>query len=131
MVLFGLFRFAFFCFGLIETQKLAVSVWNRNNRNKHFFWDSAETSFGSIFGCFESKLVSLDTLVISLQTLLGQYCPMPWVKGLKGHLTIYNKSSITSKAAILPGPCNRRMHFFVCAILTINGGCSLYGPVQY
>ena len=63
MVLFGLFRFAFFCFGLIETQKLSVSVWNRNNRNKHFFSDSGETSFGSIFGCFESKLVSLDTLV--------------------------------------------------------------------
>ena len=62
MVLFGLFRFSFFCFGLIETQKLAVSVWNRNNRNKHFFSDSSETSFGYIFGCFESKLVLLDTL---------------------------------------------------------------------
>ena len=28
-----------------------------------FFFDSFETSFGSIFGCFESKLVLLDTLV--------------------------------------------------------------------
>ena len=67
MVLFGLFRFAFFCFGLIETLKLAVSVWNRNNRNKHFFFDSAETSFGSIFSCFESKLVLLDTIFAPLK----------------------------------------------------------------
>ena len=59
-VLFGLFWLAFYCFGSIKTQKLAVSV---RNRNKHFVSVSAKTSFGSIFGCFESKLVSLDTLV--------------------------------------------------------------------
>ena len=59
VVLFSLFQLAFFCFGSIETQKLAVSV---KNRNKRFVSDSAETSFGSIFGCSESKLVSLDTL---------------------------------------------------------------------
>jgi hypothetical protein len=35
----------------------------RNNRNKRFVSDSAETSFGSRFGCFESKLVLKDTLV--------------------------------------------------------------------
>jgi hypothetical protein len=35
----------------------------RNNRNKRFVSDSAETSFGSSFGCFESKLVLKDTLV--------------------------------------------------------------------
>jgi len=29
---------------------------------KCYVSDSAETSFGSIFSCFESKLVSLDTL---------------------------------------------------------------------
>jgi hypothetical protein len=46
----------------IETPKLAVSVQKRNNRNKRFVSDSAETSFGSSFGCFESKLVSKDTL---------------------------------------------------------------------
>ena len=51
-----------FCFGSIETEKLSVSVKNRNKRNKRFVSDSAETSFGSIFGCFESKLVLLDTL---------------------------------------------------------------------
>ena len=59
------FGLSFFCFGSIETPKLAVSVKMRNNRNKRFVSDSAETSFGSIFGCFESKLVSLDTLVAS------------------------------------------------------------------
>ena len=63
VVLFSLFWLAFFCFGSIETQKLAVLVKIRNNRNKHFVSDSAETSIGSIFGCFESKLVSMDTLL--------------------------------------------------------------------
>jgi hypothetical protein len=51
------------CFGSIETSKLSVSVLKRNNRNKRFVSDSAETSFGSSFGCFESKLFSKDTLV--------------------------------------------------------------------
>ncbi len=51
------------CFGSIETSKLSVSVQKRNNRNKRFVSDSAETSFGSSFGCFESKLVSKDTLI--------------------------------------------------------------------
>jgi hypothetical protein len=50
------------CFGSIETSKLSVSVQKRNNRNKRFVSDSAETSFGSSFGCFESKPVSKDTL---------------------------------------------------------------------
>jgi hypothetical protein len=53
-----LFRFLFHCFGSIETPKHAVSILNRNNRNKRLVSDSVETSFGSIFGCFESKLVS-------------------------------------------------------------------------
>ena len=57
-----LFRLAFF-FGSIETPKLAVLAKKRNNRKKYFVSDSAETSFGSSFGCFEAKLVSLDTLV--------------------------------------------------------------------
>jgi len=42
------------CFVSIETSKIS------NNRNKRFVADSAETSFGSSFGCFESKLVSKD-----------------------------------------------------------------------
>jgi hypothetical protein len=50
------------CFGSIETSKLAVSVKKRNNRNKHFASDSAETSFGSSFCCFESELVTKDNL---------------------------------------------------------------------
>ncbi len=53
------------CFGWtsVETLKLFVSVQKRNNRNKRFVSDSAETSFGSSVGCFESKLVLKDTLV--------------------------------------------------------------------
>ncbi len=50
-------------FGSIETANLSISVYNRNNRNKRFVSVSAETSFSSSFGCFESKLVSKDTLV--------------------------------------------------------------------
>jgi hypothetical protein len=45
------------CFGSFETSKFSGSVEKRNNRNKCFVSDSAETSFGSSFGCFESKLV--------------------------------------------------------------------------
>ncbi len=54
------------CFASVETPKLSVSVKNRNNRNNGFVSDSAETSFGSSFGCFDSKLVSKDTLVLTL-----------------------------------------------------------------
>ncbi len=50
-------------FGSRETPKHSVLVQKRNNQNKHFVWDSAETSFGPSFGCFESKLVSQDTLI--------------------------------------------------------------------
>ncbi len=35
----------------------------RNNRNKRLVSDSAETSFGSSFGCFDAKLVAEDTLL--------------------------------------------------------------------
>jgi hypothetical protein len=60
---FGLFRLFSFCFGSIETPKLPVSIYNRNNRKKRLVSDSVETSFGSSFGCYESKLVSQDTLI--------------------------------------------------------------------
>jgi hypothetical protein len=48
---------------------------NRNNRNKRLVSDSFETSFGSSFGCFESKLVSQDTLSngIHAQSRLSKY----------------------------------------------------------
>jgi hypothetical protein len=51
-VFFGLFQFLFHCFGSIETPKHAVSILNRNNRNKRLVSDSVETSFGSIFRLF-------------------------------------------------------------------------------
>jgi hypothetical protein len=41
------------------------SFWNLHRPNCSFctdFTESAEISFGSSFGCFESKLVSKDTL---------------------------------------------------------------------
>jgi hypothetical protein len=76
-LVFCLFRFIqsieSFCFGKeankpkqtvskqTKTQKLAVLVHKRNNLNKHFVSDSAETSFGSSLDCFESKLVLKDT----------------------------------------------------------------------
>jgi hypothetical protein len=62
-MVFSLFRFVSVYFGLAETPKLAVSLWKRNNRKKRFVSDSAETGFGSCFGCFKSKLVSKDTLI--------------------------------------------------------------------
>ncbi len=60
-----LFRLVSVCFGSIETSKLSVSVLKRKNRNKRFVSDSAETSFGSSFGCFEPKLFSKDTLPLT------------------------------------------------------------------
>ncbi len=60
------------CFGSIETSKLFVSVLKRNNQNKRFVSDSAETSFCSSFGCFESKLVKTkDTLGESAELTRG------------------------------------------------------------
>jgi hypothetical protein len=61
------FHWSFVCVGCFETPKLLVSILKRNNRNKRLVLDSAETSFGSSFGCFDTKLVSEDTLG---QTLL-------------------------------------------------------------
>jgi hypothetical protein len=68
-VCFGLFRFISVYFGLTKTPKLPVLLWKRNNRNKRFVSDSAETSFDSSFGCFESKLVSKDTLVSTVDAM--------------------------------------------------------------
>jgi hypothetical protein len=49
---------SFVCLGCFETPKLPVSILKRNNQNKRLFSDSAETSFGSSFGCFDTILVS-------------------------------------------------------------------------
>jgi hypothetical protein len=59
------FSLSFVCFGCFETLKLPVSMFKRNNRNKRLVSDSAETSFGSSFGCFDSKLGSEDTLAVT------------------------------------------------------------------
>jgi hypothetical protein len=53
---FGLFRLFSFCFVSIERPKLPDSIFNRSKR---LVSDSVETSFGSSFGCFKSKLVFL------------------------------------------------------------------------
>jgi hypothetical protein len=47
------------CFGSIETLCFGIEP---KQPKQMFVLDSAETSFGSSFGCFESKLVSKDTL---------------------------------------------------------------------
>jgi hypothetical protein len=53
----GCFCWSFVCFGCFETPKLPVLILKRNNRNKRLVLDSAETSFGSSFSCFDTKLV--------------------------------------------------------------------------
>ncbi len=50
-------------FFVLVVPKLPVSILKRNNRNKRLVSDSAETSFGSSFGCFDKKLVLEDTLL--------------------------------------------------------------------
>jgi hypothetical protein len=56
-LVFCLFRFnrniETLCFGIEAKQPKQI-----------FCSDSAETSFGSSFGCFESKIVSKDTLIV-------------------------------------------------------------------
>jgi hypothetical protein len=54
-----LFQLVFCLFRLFRNTK--TPCFERNNRNKHLVSDSAETYFGSSFGCFDTKLVSEDT----------------------------------------------------------------------
>jgi hypothetical protein len=48
-------------------RKTETPILKRNNRHKRLVSDSAETSFGFSFGCFDTKLVWEDTLVIATQ----------------------------------------------------------------
>ena len=61
-VLVGIFLFRF----NRNTETRCFGKEAKHDQNKHFVLDSAETSFGSSFGCFESKLVSLDTLIVCM-----------------------------------------------------------------
>ncbi len=51
------------CFSSIETSKLSVSEQKRNNQNKYFVLIVPKL-VSSSFCCFESKLVSKDTLIV-------------------------------------------------------------------
>jgi hypothetical protein len=50
-------------FRLFQNTKTPCFDIKANNRNKRLVSDNAETSFGSSFGCFDTKLVSEDTQV--------------------------------------------------------------------
>jgi hypothetical protein len=63
MLFIKLFRLLFYLFRFNRNTETLFRYKKRNNRNKCFVSDSAKTIFGSSFGCFESKLVSKDTLV--------------------------------------------------------------------
>ena len=111
------FGWSFFCFGSIETPKLAVSVKKRNNRNKHFVSDSAKTCFSSIFGCFESKLVSLDTLGPCMQHLSWKVGVVRWPAmatiGCNIPMTLYIYFNIHNKqvnSVLAYGLCIRRVY---------------------
>jgi len=70
------FLVGLFCFGSIEeTPTLTVLVKKQNNQNKPFVLDNIKTSFGSSFGCFESKLVSQDTLHSMFEDTLWNNLP--------------------------------------------------------
>jgi hypothetical protein len=64
-IFFGLIR----CFGPASKQPKQTEFSRNkpkkslNNRNKRLVSNSAETSFGSSFSCFDTKLVSQDTLL--------------------------------------------------------------------
>jgi hypothetical protein len=59
-----LFRLVFCLFRLLRNTETPCFDIKAKNRNKHLVSDSAETSFGSSFGCFDTKLVSDGTLVV-------------------------------------------------------------------
>jgi hypothetical protein len=61
-LLFCLFRFQ------RNTETLCFCI-EANNQNKGFVSDSTETSFGTSFGCFDSKLFSFEGHPIRRSTL--------------------------------------------------------------
>jgi hypothetical protein len=56
-----LFRLLFCLFRLNRNIEKSLFWYRSETRNKSFVSDSAKTSFGSSFGCFELKLVLKDT----------------------------------------------------------------------
>jgi hypothetical protein len=60
--IFCRFCWSFVCFGCFAILKLPVSILKRNNRNIHLVLESAKTGFG----CFDTKQVSEDTLILRL-----------------------------------------------------------------
>jgi hypothetical protein len=58
---FLLFRLVFSLFRLFQNTETPCFDLKRNHRNKRLVSDSAETSFG----CFNTKLVSEDTLILA------------------------------------------------------------------
>jgi hypothetical protein len=59
---FGLLQFVLVSFGMTKTLNPPVSTKKQNNLNKSFVSDSAIASLRSCFSCFESTLISTDTL---------------------------------------------------------------------
>jgi hypothetical protein len=61
-----LFRLVFCLFRLFQNTKTPYFDIKSKQPKQTSVSDSAGTSFGSSFGCFDMKLVSEDTLVIAL-----------------------------------------------------------------
>ncbi len=61
-----LFRLVFSLFRLFQNTEITCFDIKAKQPKQTSFSDSAETSFGSSFGCFDKKLVSEDTLSLSL-----------------------------------------------------------------
>jgi hypothetical protein len=87
------FSWSFVCVGCFETPKLPVSILKRNNRNKRLVSDSAETSFSSSFGCFDTKLVLEDTLInkVTLSLVVFSYFVL-WYTPMEGYSSACKKS---------------------------------------
>jgi hypothetical protein len=70
-MVFSLFRFVSVCFGLFRfirnTETRCFSIEAKQPKQT-LCSDSAETFFGSSFGCFEAKLVSKDTQQLAIFT---------------------------------------------------------------
>jgi hypothetical protein len=77
----------------------------RNNRNKRFVSDSAETSFGSSFGCFESKLVSaLSETKRLFQLFRFQFRLFRIETSFEGHPSWGRRAAYWPPAGRRPGP---------------------------
>ncbi len=101
MLSIKLFRLLFCLFQFNQNPKtFCFSI--KATRNKRFVLDSSKTSFGSSFGCFESKLVSKESKLVSKESkLVSKDTLAPLITGI---LIYFNALLSLSSFRVLSSP---------------------------